>query len=151
MSHHRSTAHGAVCVGSKPSVDAGEMKSVAALGQKPQSLILLKFAQTNRALCSVDQSLAGFELADGDGVDDRRREADGADVPDGVVQNRAVFFVEKLLLVGGLRRGIRAATAAPAAAGVETDVDGVAEDEEKGEGEKGDGDGEQSGEFVRRF
>lgn len=51
----------------------------------------------------------------------------------------------------GLRRwGIGEANPSTAA-GVETGVDGVAEDEEEGEGEKGDGGGNQVGEFVRRF
>ena len=61
-----------------------------------------------------------------------------------------MFFIEKLLLVGGGRWGVRALVAS-AAAGVETDVDGVTEDEEKGEREKGDGGCDPIGEFVRRF
>lgn len=124
---------------------------MAALRQKPQGFILFKFTQTNRALCSINQTLTRFELTDGDGVDYSRREADGADVPDGMIQNRALFFIQKVMLVMGLRRwGIGEANPSTAA-GVETGVDGIAEDEEEGEGEKGDGGGNQVGEFVRRF
>lgn len=124
---------------------------MATLWQKPQGFILFKFAQTNRALCSIDQTLTGFKLADGDSLDDGQREADGADVPNGVIQNRALFFIEKLILVMSRGRWSIGAANPSAAAGVETSVYSVTEDEEEGEGENGDGGGDQIGEFVMRF
>lgn len=131
-------------MGSEPRVDTGEVEGVAALGEKSQVFALFEFAQANRALCSVDQALAGLESADGDGGDGRRREPHGADVPDGVVHDRALLLVEKVLALGR-RRG------ASAAAGVESGVDCVAEDDEEGEGDDGDGGGDQIGELVGGF
>lgn len=127
----------------EPGIDTRDMESVVALRQQPESLVFLKLAQANRALRPFDQPLALLVLARRDGAYDRRRESDGADVPDRVVQDRPLVVVEELVVDNArLRlRPRRSPAPGPRPARIPPRVQRVAhdEDEERGEGgEEGD-------------
>lgn len=49
------TRSNSAILGSQPSINTIHMKSVTTLGQNPQRLIFLKFAQTNRTIVAIDQ------------------------------------------------------------------------------------------------
>lgn len=72
------------------------MESMAAFRQKPKRLVLSEIVQTNGAIVSVDKSVALSIRERCDGVDDGLREADGADEPDGMIENRALIFVYEI-------------------------------------------------------
>lgn len=77
----------------QPSVNTRQMKRVATLGQKPNVIALFKSRQADGAIGALDQPIAAALITHGgDRIDDRLREADGDDVPYGVV-NGAVIFV----------------------------------------------------------
>lgn len=142
-SDDRRTAQGAIGVRSEPGIDTRDMESVVALRQQPESLVFLKLAQANRALRPFDQPLALLVLARRDGAYDRRRESDGADVPDRVVQDRPLVVVEELVVDDArLRlRPRRSPAPRPRPARIPPRVHRVAhdQDEERGEGgEEGD-------------
>lgn len=127
----------------EPGIDTRDMESVVALRQQPESLVFLKLAQANRALRPFDQPLALLVLARRDGAYDRRRESDGADVPDRVVQDRPLVVVEELVVDDArLRlRPRRSPAPRPRPARIPPRVHRVAhdQDEERGEGgEEGD-------------
>ncbi|CAH9128725.1 unnamed protein product [Cuscuta epithymum] len=81
-------AERAVGVGTQPSVDTGHMENVAAFGKPPEGIAVLKIAQANRALCFPDQTFFFLVVQNGDRTDHRRREPDGPDVPDWVIEHR---------------------------------------------------------------
>lgn len=71
---------------------------MAAFGEEPERLVVLEIVQADGAVVAVNQSVAVSILERRDGVDHGLREADGADEPDGMIQDR------DLVLVGEARR-----------------------------------------------
>lgn len=86
---------------------------MAAFGQEPKRLVALEIVQANGAVVSVDQSVAVSILERRDGVDHGLREADGADEPDGMIQNRAVILVGEARRRSLQRRRISSAPRIP--------------------------------------
>lgn len=81
---------------SEPRVDAVLVEGVAALGQQPQRLALTEIVKTNGAVVAVDDAVGLRVRERRDGVDRRLGEADGADVPDRVVQHGALALVGEI-------------------------------------------------------
>lgn len=75
----------------QPSINTRQMKGVATLGQKPKIISVFKFRQADGAIGIVDQPIGALITHGGDRIDDRLREADGDDVPYGVVNGAAIF------------------------------------------------------------
>lgn len=91
----------AICVRPEPSIDAANMKSMAAFWKQPQGLAFPEIIQANRALRSFDQPLPFPVLARCNRIYDRLLQAHRCDKPDRVVH--AVLVQE--LLVPNLRWG----------------------------------------------
>lgn len=74
------------------------MKSVVTLWQKPETFVFLKLAQANGTIGAFNQAFIFSVFADGDGGNDCLLETGGADVPDGMVNDRTMFFLVQEIL-----------------------------------------------------
>lgn len=91
--HDVSPANGAIDVGAKPSVDAGNMERVPAFREQTDKLPVAKLAEAHGTIGgAVEEAVAGPILRHGDGSDGGLVKADGPDVP---------HVVERLPVVKG--------------------------------------------------
>lgn len=88
------TAKRAIGVVPEPRVDTWDVKSVATLWQQPESLVLSKLVQTNRAFRPFDQPFASSVLYDRYGVNDRLLQSHSSDEPDGMIDGATVLARE---------------------------------------------------------
>lgn len=126
-------------MGSQPSIHTANMEGVAAFGQQPKHFFFLKFTQTNRALCSFDQTFAFLVLANRDRIDDRLLQPDRGDEPNWMID---LILVQKLSLSAvRLRRLLPPVPGATAAGPAFNDHDIETESEENPDKQSNQDDG----------